>query len=109
MSKKKLKKNKELKNSTLAKVAFWFSVTAYGSLGLVVIYISLLWDYEIETTSMFYAFEYLHIILLWFLVGNVGALIMGIIALFQKDYRNTLAHISLVFGGLFLVCLFLFL
>ncbi len=82
-----LKKNKELKNSTLSKVAFGLAIVSVVSLIIIVAdYLDLILGLSV------------YLVLSW-----QGAFVLGIISLFQKKHKKTLAIIAVIYGFICLV------
>ncbi len=104
-----LKKSGELKNSTLGKVAFGFSIVSVLSLiaMLVFAYFVMSEGDNLDGENLFRSNSLYLILMLLFsfglVVGWIGAFILGIIALFKKGYKKTLAIIAVVIGSIFAI------
>ncbi len=105
MSKKKLKKNKELKNSTLSKVAFGFVIVPF-------LYYFVIFFFPVNILSFLGggfldSSMFIGVLALVTLSGGI----LGVVSLFKKGYKKTLAIISLSICGfpiaVYLVILFM--
>jgi len=96
-----LKKKDGLKNSTLAKVSFVFMMIALVSLISTLLFLQ---DSDLIGPDYPPLFLLLSVGLM---VGWIGGFILGVIALFQKGYKKTLAIISVVIGVIFAILMFL--
>ena len=89
-----LKKKEGLKNSTLSKVAFGLAIVSVVSLIIIVAdYLDLILGLSLANNDPSY-----YLVLSW-----QGAFVLGIISLFQKKYKKTLAIIAVIYGFICLV------